>query len=300
MAAPIVQFQQVSKRYGSVDALRNVDLAIAEGEVVAVLGPNGAGKTTAINLMLGLRAPTAGEVRVFGLRPTDRSARSRCGVMLQESGIPKLLKVGEAVDLFASYYPAPMPVARALELAMLTHKAGSRISDLSGGERQRLYYSLAIVGDPQVLFLDEPTVGMDVQARRAFLQNIREFGSTGRTILLTTHYLEEADELAQRVVVIDHGRVIADAPPKEIKSRVPGHRIRFACDPPLSRDDLAGLPIEWFEIAGNAVRLLSNRPEDVLVALIQRGIRPRELEVAGADLEEAFIALTATSQGRAA
>ena len=289
---PVIWLRQASKSYGSTVALENLDLAVNAGELVAILGPNGAGKTTAISLMLGLRLPTSGQVRLFGLPPTDRGARSRCGVMLQESGVPRLLKVGEAVDLFASYYPAPMPVSRALELAMLTDKAGRRIEDLSGGERQRLYYALAIVGNPEVLFLDEPTVGMDVESRRTFLRGIRDSASEGRTVILTTHYIEEADQLAERVVVIDHGHVIADAPPAQIKARVPGHRVKFTADPALVESDFAGLPIEWLDVSDKAVRLLSNRPEDVLVTLIQRGIRPRDLEVVGADLEEAFLALT--------
>jgi ABC-2 type transport system ATP-binding protein len=289
---PLIWLRQASKRYGSLRALDDVDLAVSSGELVAILGPNGAGKTTAISLMLGLRLPTSGQVRLFGLPPTDRWARSRCGVMLQESGIPRLLKVGEAVDLFASYYPAPMPAGRALGLARLTDKVGRRIEELSGGERQRLYYALAIAGDPEVLFLDEPTVGMDVESRRAFLKGIRDFASEGRTVILTTHYIEEADQLAERIVVIDQGHVIADAPPAQIKARVPAHRIKFTAHPALAESDFAGLPIEWLEVSDEGVRLLSNRPEDVLVTLIQRGIRPRELEVVGADLEEAFLALT--------
>jgi ABC-2 type transport system ATP-binding protein len=296
----LVELVRATKNYGAVKALTGVDLAINQGEVVAILGPNGAGKTTAISLMLGLRRPTSGEVRLFGLEPTDRRARSRCGVMLQESGVPRLLKVAEAVDLFGSYYALPISVARALELAMLGDRAGRRIDELSGGERQRLYYALAIVGDPELLFLDEPTVGMDVASRHTFLQNIHEFAGSGRrTIVLTTHYVEEADQLAERIVVIDHGRVIADAPPADIKARVPGHRVTFTADRPLSRSDFSGLPLEWLEVSGVTVRLLSNHPEDVLVALIQRGIRPGNLEVVGADLEEAFLALT-KSVGEAA
>ena len=293
MGDAAVELVRATKNYGAVKALTGVDLSINEGEVVAILGPNGAGKTTAISLMLGLRRPTSGEVRLFGLQPNDRRARSRCGVMLQESGVPRLLKVAEAVDLFGSYYASPIPVVRALELAMLEDRAGRRIDELSGGERQRLYYALAICGDPELLFLDEPTVGMDVSSRHTFLKNIREFaGSGARTIVLTTHYIEEADELAERIVVIDHGQVIADAPPADIKARVPGHRVTFTADRTLTRADFSGLQLEWLDLSGTSVRFLSNHPEDALIALIQRGIRPANLEVVGADLEEAFLALT--------
>jgi len=289
----VVELVRATKKYGTVDALAGVDLSIREGEVVAILGPNGAGKTTAISLMLGLRRPTSGEARLFGRQPTDRWARSRCGVMLQESGVPRLLKVAEAVDLFGSYYPSPIPVARALELAMLADRSGRRIDQLSGGERQRLYYALAICGDPEVLILDEPTVGMDVESRHGFLNHIRDFAADGRrTIVLTTHYIEEADQLAERIIVINHGHVIADAPPADIKARVPGRRVSFTPDRPLTAADFAGLPVEWLDLSGTSVRLLSNHPEDVLIALIQRGIRPGHLEVVGADLEEAFLALT--------
>jgi ABC-2 type transport system ATP-binding protein len=288
-----VELIRVTKNYGSVKALTEVDLSINEGEVVAVLGPNGAGKTTVISLMLGLRRPTSGEVRLFGFKPIDRQARSRCGVMLQESGVPRLLKVAEAVDLFGSYYPSPIAVAKALELAMLRDRADRRIGELSGGERQRLYFALAVCGDPELLFLDEPTVGMDVESRRMFIKNIREFADGGkRTIVLTTHYMEEADQLAHRIVVINHGHVIADAAPADIKARVPGHRVTFTADRLLTQTDFSGLPFEWLELSGTSVRLLSNHPEDVLIALIQRGIRPSKLEVVGADLEEAFLALT--------
>src|SRR6266487_2001874 len=208
-----VELLDAHKNYGSVEALRGVDIAIRPGELVAMLGPNGAGKTTAISLMLGLRRPTAGRARLYGQDPTDRRARSRCGVMLQESGVSSALRVRELVDLFRAYYPHPMSADRAIALA--------------GLQRQRLYYALAVCGDPEVLFLDEPTVGMDVESRRAFLDGIREFWSSGKTIVLTTHYLDEADELAQRVVVVDRGLVIADAPPADIKSKVAGKRVSF-------------------------------------------------------------------------
>src|SRR5207253_11133648 len=181
------------------------------GEVVAMLGPNGAGKTTSISLLLGLRKPTSGKALLFGLEPTHLLARSRVGVMLQESGVPQMLKVREIVDLFRSYYPKPLPRDRAIAMAGLEEKTNALVKELSGGQRQRLYFALAVCGDPQVLFLDEPTVGMDVEGRRRFLEEIGALATKGRTVVLTTHYLEEADQLARRVIVIDHGRVIADS-----------------------------------------------------------------------------------------
>ncbi|PYN15675.1 MAG: hypothetical protein DME05_10970 [Candidatus Rokuibacteriota bacterium] len=170
---PVVELVGARKRFGDVEAVRGVDLTIAEGEMVALLGPNGAGKTTSIGLMLGLRRPTDGQARLFGHDPADRRARSRCGVMLQESGTTGVLTVRELVDLFRAYYPSPLPTERAIALAGLEPKAGARAWTLSGGERQRLYFALAVCGDPEALFLDEPTVGMDVETRRAVLESIR-------------------------------------------------------------------------------------------------------------------------------
>jgi len=280
-----------TKKYGEVAALRGVTIRIELGEVVAMLGPNGAGKTTSISLLLGLRKPTSGKALLLGLDPTNLQARSRVGVMLQESGVPEMLKVREIVDLFRSYYPKPMPRDVAIATAGLEEKADALVKELSGGQRQRLYFALAVCGDPDVLFLDEPTVGMDVEGRRSFIERIAGFARSGRTVVLTTHYLEEADQLAERVIVIDRGVVIADAPPAEIKSRVAGRRVRFVA-PTLEEKDLEGLPVTAVTIKDHSIQLLTNSPESVLRELFQRGVEMSDLEVAGADLEDAFIAMT--------
>ena len=285
------QLVNATKKYGEVEALKGVSLEIASGEVVAMLGPNGAGKTTSISLLLGLRRPTSGKALLFGLDPNHLDARSRVGVMLQESGIPTMLKVREMVDLFRSYYPKPMARDRAIGMAGLEEKANALVKELSGGQRQRLYFALAVCGDPEVLFLDEPTVGMDVEGRRSFIERIAEFAHMGRTVVLTTHYLEEADQLAKRVIVIDRGLVIADASPQEIKSKVAGKRVRFSAAA-LTEKDIDGLPVTGLTIAGGTVQLLTNQPEAVLRELFRRGIEMSELEVSGADLEDAFISLT--------
>jgi ABC-2 type transport system ATP-binding protein len=288
------QLVDATKKYGSVEALKGVSLDIELGEVVAMLGPNGAGKTTSISLLLGLRKPTSGKALLFGLNPNHLDARSRVGVMLQESGIPAMLKVREIVDLFRSYYLKPMARDRAIAMAGLEEKVNALVKELSGGQRQRLYFALAVCGDPEVLFLDEPTVGMDVEGRRSFIERIAEFAHMGRTVVLTTHYLEEADQLAKRVVVIDRGLVIADASPQEIKSKVAGKRIRFTAVA-LTDKELAGLPITTSTIVDHKVQLLTNQPESVLRELFRRGIEMSELEVSGADLEDAFISLTTHS-----
>ncbi len=285
------QLVDATKKYGDLEALKGINLNIELGEVVAMLGPNGAGKTTSISLLLGLRKPTSGRALLFGLDPNNLRARSRIGVMLQESGIPNVLKVREIVDLFRSYYPKPMLADRAIAMAGLEEKAGALVKELSGGQRQRLYFALAVCGDPAVLFLDEPTVGMDVEGRRSFIERIAEFARMGRTVVLTTHYLEEADQLAKRVVVIDRGLVIADASPEEIKSKVAGKRVRFTA-PTLTERDLDGLPMTSGTITDHRVQLLTNEPEAALRELFRRGVEMSDLEVAGADLEDAFIALT--------
>jgi ABC-2 type transport system ATP-binding protein len=292
VADPVAELIGATKRYGDVLALDNVSLAIDAGEVVAMLGPNGAGKTTSISLMLGMRNPSSGKARLFGLDPKDRKARSRIGVMLQESGVPGVLRVAEIVDLFRSYYPAPLPREEAIKMAGLEAKARSQVKDLSGGQHQRLYLALALCGNPDVLFLDEPTVGMDVEGRRLFLQEIAQLAAKGRTVILTTHYLEEADQLARRVIVIDRGRIIADSTPDEIKSRVAGKRVTFRTSTLINDSDLAGLPLNSKQIDDHRVRLLTNEPEQLLRELFRRGIDLADLEVAGADLEEAFVAMT--------
>jgi len=288
---PAAELVDATKKYGEVEALKGVTIRIELGEVVAMLGPNGAGKTTSISLLLGLRKPTSGNALLFGLDPTDLQSRSRVGVMLQESGVPEMLKVREIVDLFRSYYPKPMPRDAAIAIAGLEEKANALVKELSGGQRQRLYFALAVCGDPDVLFLDEPTVGMDVEGRRSFIERIAGFARSGRTVVLTTHYLEEADQLAERVIVIDRGLVIADAPPAEIKSTVAGKRVRFSA-PALKDKDLEGLPVTAVTINDHSVQLLTNQPESVLREIFRRGVEISDLEVAGADLEDAFIAIT--------
>jgi ABC-2 type transport system ATP-binding protein len=286
--APAVELTNVSKRFGDVQALQDVSFTINAGEVVAMLGPNGAGKTTSISIMLGTRQPTVGQARLFGVHPRELKARRRIGVMLQESGVPGMLKVEEIVQLFASYYPAPLPVTQSIAMAGLEEKAKSLVKDLSGGQRQRLYLALAVCGNPDVLFLDEPTVGMDVEGRRRFIQEIANLAAKGRTVVLTTHYLEEADQLARRVIVIDRGRIIADSTPAEIKSRVAGKRITFTTTHELPE----GLALTALQVEGTRVRLLTNEPERVLRELFSRGVEIHDLEVSGADLEEAFVAMT--------
>ncbi len=289
---PFVELVDAHKSYGSVQALKGVSLTVNPGELVAMLGPNGAGKTTAISLMTGLRKPTSGSARLFGLAPTDIRARGRMGVMLQESGVPLSLRVREIVDLFRTYYPRPLPTARVLEIASISDLGGKLISQLSGGQKQRVYFALAVCGDPDMLFLDEPTVGLDVASRRAFWEQVRTLVGGGKGIVLTTHYLEEADALATRVVVVDHGVKVAEGSPAAIKDRVPGKKVSFTTAGPLKDADFRDLAIQNLSIHDSSVELLTNEPEAVLKALFERGTEIHDLEVVGAGLEDAVLSLT--------
>lgn len=287
-----VELRGVSKRFGNVEALRDVSFSVRRGEVVALLGPNGAGKTTTISILLGLRQPSTGAARLLGLDPQDRRARSQCGVMLQESSVPMNLSVRELIELFRGYYPHPLPTAQVIEMADLGGKVNARAGTLSGGQRQRLYFALAVCGNPNMLFLDEPTAALDVEARREFWAQVRGFVRSGKTILLTTHYLEEADALADRVVVIAHGQLVADATPAQLKARVAGKRVRFVPGQPVDESAFAGLPVSRLEMGTHDVTLLSPEPEVVLRALFARNVPLRDLEVSGATLEEAILDLT--------
>jgi ABC-2 type transport system ATP-binding protein len=211
------QFSGVTKNYGSIEALRGLDLSIKPGELLAILGANGAGKTTAVRLLLGLAKPTSGEVRVFGADPRDAENRARTGAVLQIARVPETLKVREHIHLFSSYYPNPMPIAEVIEAAGLAGLENRKYGQLSGGQQKRVLFALAICGNPDLLILDEPTTGLDVESRRALWKQIRAFIARGRSVLLTTHYLAEAEALAKRVVVIHRGVVVAEGTPQEIK-----------------------------------------------------------------------------------
>jgi ABC-2 type transport system ATP-binding protein len=210
-------FSHVRKNYGTIEALKGVEFSIAPGELVALLGANGAGKTTAVRLLLGLAKADAGEVRVFGGDPRDASTRTRVGAVLQTARVPETLRVREHIELFSSYYPRPMRLADVIESSNLHGLERRKYGELSGGQQKRVLFALAICGDPDLLILDEPTVGLDVEARRAMWKQIRAFIARGKSVLLTTHYLTEADALASRVVVMHRGNIAAEGTPAQIK-----------------------------------------------------------------------------------
>jgi len=219
VAEPVAELRGVTKNYGAIAALRGIHLAIQPGELVALLGPNGAGKTTAVRILLGLTPATSGQAAIFGHHPASREARLRRGAQLQVAKVPETLRVREHIELFSSYYENPLPFAETIAAAGLKGIENRLFADLSGGQRQRVLFALAICGNPGLLLLDEPTVGLDVEARRGLWTRIREYVARGGSVLLTTHYLDEADALANRIAVINQGRIAAEGTPAEIKQR---------------------------------------------------------------------------------
>jgi ABC-2 type transport system ATP-binding protein len=297
---PAIELADVSKHHGEVVALDRVDLSVEQGELVALLGPNGAGKTTAFELLLGLGRPSSGRVRVLGGAPGRREVVGRLGAMLQDAGLPEGVTVAELVQLIGRSYPRAWPVELVLERVGLAQLAGRTITDLSGGERQRLLLAAALIGAPELLLLDEPTAAMDVDARRAFWAEARAAVADGTTLLFATHDLTEADAVADRVVVLRHGRVVADATPADLKRRVHGKLVRLVTDLPVAAfADLPGGGPAALDDTGGSVapprhraRVLTPRPERLIAALVARGHHVEDLTVADADLEDAFVELT--------
>src|SRR5260370_4108639 len=266
---PIATLTNITKRYGTTDALDGLSLSLRSGEVVALLGPNGAGKSTAVKLLLGLIAPTSGTTRVFGSDPREATTRTRIGAMLQVARVTETLRVREHLDLFRNYYTNPLPVAEILRIAQLQGIEDRFFGQLSGGQKQRVLFVLAICGDPDLIVLDEPTVGMDIEARRALWQQIRSLSAQGKTVLLTTHYLEEADALAHRIIVINKGRAISAATPAEIKRSNGGRTIR--CQTRLSREFLESLPsVSNVDVNNGAVVVTTSEAATVVRELLLR------------------------------
>ena len=289
--AVIASLHGASKNFGEVKALRQINFAVRAGELVALLGPNGAGKTTAVKLFLGLAKPTSGRVSVFGGDPIHAEVRTRIGAMLQVAKVPETLRVREHIDLFSSYYPNPLPLADTLAAAGLQEIKDRVFGELSGGQRQRVLFALALCGDPDILFLDEPTVGLDVESRRVLWEEIRKLIARGKTVLLTTHYLEEADALADRVVVINRGEIIAEGTPAEIKASTAGRRIR--CVSSLDIETVRSLPgVNDVRRDRDALEIRAASAEPILRELLTRDAGLSGVEVTSAGLEEAFLALT--------
>jgi ABC-2 type transport system ATP-binding protein len=296
---PGIELQGLEKSFktphGLVEAVRGVDISIRPGEIVALLGPNGAGKSTTIDMLLGLARPDAGSVSVFGRTPEEAVRGGRIGAMLQTGMLIQDLSARELVAMVASLYPAPLDVDDVLALVGIEAIAGRRTQKLSGGEAQRVRFALALVSDPALLVLDEPTTAMDVEGRHAFWRTMREFASRGRTILFATHYLEEADANADRAVLMAAGRVVADGPTTEIRAMVGGRTIR-ATLPDVELSELADLPgVTHVERHGEAVLLSCADSDAAIRALLDTQLEARDIEIESAGLEQAFLELTAST-----
>jgi ABC-2 type transport system ATP-binding protein len=293
-----VSLSGVTKSFGDVQAVRGIDLELQQGEIVAFLGPNGAGKTTTIDMMLGLSRPTTGSVRVLGMEPRQAIARGLVSAVMQTGGLIKDLTVRETVEYTASLFADTRPVDEVLDDAGITGIADRKVAKCSGGEQQRLRFAMALLSDPALLLLDEPTTGMDVEGRRTFWSAIRRDAGTGRTVLFATHYLEEADQYADRIVLISRGRVVADGSGSEIRALATGRSVR-ATLPDADTDRIAAIGgVDGVEVRGETV-LVHAKDSDAVARYLLTETDARDLEITSKGLEDAFLSLTHLDDGDA-
>ena len=294
-----IEIKNVSKQYQHKKAVGNLSLTIKEGSIVALLGPNGAGKSTTINMILGLTEPTSGQIKLLGKAPKEKSVRNKIGAMLQEVSVIDGLKVRETIDLFRSYYSNPLSTNELLKISNLESDQNKFASDLSGGQKRRLGFALALAGNPDVLFLDEPTVGMDITSRQIFWETIRSFAGSGKTIILTTHYLEEADNLADRVVVINQGNIIADGTLDEIKASTGMQHVSFTIGENVTSDHLLRLPgVTDVQQTGRRVKVYGENTDQILFSVIRNNIDVSDIETHKSGLEDAFQSLIESSDSK--
>ena len=290
---PVVSFENVSKYYGSLKAVDGLSLELRRGETVALLGPNGAGKSTSLDMLLALRKPTSGTIRMFGSDPYHAVKSGNVGAMLQSGGLMPEVTVRELVTLVAGLHPRPVPVATTLRRAGVEEVASQRVDRLSGGQTQRVRFALAIAGESDLIVLDEPTTAMDVETRQRFWAQMKEEVAEGKTLLFATHYLEEADQAADRILVINRGRLLADGTPAEIKSRAGAKQLSFRLGS-VPEAFLLGLPgLVSLDMHGEVVHIQSSDSDKTLYAVLDAGYRPSDIEVSGLGLEQAFLAITA-------
>ncbi len=290
---PVVSFDDVSKHYGGLRAVDGLSLDLRAGETVALLGPNGAGKSTSLDMLLALRKPTSGKIAMFGSDPYHAVKSGRVGAMLQSGGLMPEVTVRELITLVAGFHPRPLPADITMKRAGISDIGDQRVDRLSGGQTQRVRFALAIVGECDLIVLDEPTTAMDVETRQRFWTSMKEEVAEGKTLLFATHYLEEADHAADRILVINRGRLLADGTPADIKARAGAKRISFRLGS-VDETFLLGLPgIVSVDVRGDVVQIQSSDSDATLYALLDAGLRPRELEVGSLGLEQAFLAITA-------
>ena len=296
---PAIEVRGLRKSYGQVEAVRSIDLDVAQGEVFALLGPNGAGKTTTVEILEGHRDRTAGEVSVLGYDPErrQRGLKERIGIVLQSTGVDPYLRVEETIDLFRGYYPSPLPLDQILEVIGLKAQRRTRVKKLSGGQQRRLDVAIGLAGDPELLFLDEPTTGFDPSARRGAWEMIRNLRSLGKTVLLTTHYMDEAEHLADRVAIMVDGRIVAQGTPGQLVQRERSTTIRFRLD------SASGSPppeLEARSTGGGLYTVVTDAPTHALHRLtgwaVEHGVELEELSVSHPSLEDVFVALARSSE----
>ena len=305
MAEPAITVRGLRKSYGDFEAVRDVDLTVERGEVFALLGPNGAGKTTTVEILEGYRRRSAGEVDVLGHDPArnERALKQRVGIVLQETGVEPYLTVEETVELFRGFYPSPRPLQEVLEVVGLVGQRAMRVRKLSGGQRRRLDVAVGLAGDPELLFLDEPTTGFDPSARRQAWEMVRSLRALGKTVLLTTHYMDEAEQLADRVAILVQGRIVAEGRPRELIAQEAVTTINFRLPPDVPSEALAAA----LGKAGNSLTAVDGRctlhtpePTHSLYELTrwatEHGVELGELTVARASLEDIYLQLTRAAQ----
>lgn len=305
MKPAVIQLDHVSKRFGSKHAVGDISLHVEQGTVVAILGPNGAGKTTTIRMMLGLSTPTSGRITVLGKAPEDQAVRQKIGVMLQDVSVMDGITVREMINLVRSYYPSPLDAEQIMQLTGLQPKdMNKRAEKLSGGQKRSLGFALAMAGDPEVLFFDEPTVGLDAEARRHFWNHVRELAGRGKTVIFTTHYLQEADEAADRIILFHNGKVAADGTPDSIKAGMSRRTLSFAISDPLKAESS---PSSSPEPSPNMRKLVENLPgvdqieykkgrcvlyagdTDALIRqIVERQLPVRDIRIEAGQLDEAY------------
>ncbi|EOO15064.1 ABC transporter ATP-binding protein [Bacillus cereus] len=285
----IIEVNGVSKTFKHKKAVNNVSFHVNKGQIVALLGPNGAGKTTTISMMLGLKDPTEGNISIFGKSPKHREVCNSLGAMLQEVSVIDSITVEEAIELFRSYYTNPVEKETLLQLSNLESERKQRCEKLSGGQKRRLNFALALAGNPDLLFLDEPTVGMDITSRKTFWETIRKLASEGKTIILTTHYLEEADALADRILLFANGKIIADGTPDEMKATISQKTVSFVAAEKIPTALLKGLPhVTGVQFHEARIILKTDDTDATLRAIFKKDLPIMDIAVERGSLDEAF------------